>query len=146
MRKLLLEKKAVPVPAFLCLGTGALLLVTTGNVSALLWTYAAGLFHGTQYLAVSLAYYLKERGLPNNMPTSQISSLILQSSALKYLGLVTLIGGFVFLAIPEVCQQFGFDYTLASGAILAAVNCHHFITDSAIWRLRDPQSRKILLA
>jgi hypothetical protein len=30
--------------------------------------------------------------------------------------------------------------------IQACVNFHHFVTDAAVWRLRDPVSRKVLIA
>jgi len=43
-------------------------------------------------------------------------------------------------------MQIGFPFAMMGGLVLACVNYHHFITDAAIWRLKDPRCRKILLA
>jgi hypothetical protein len=35
---------------------------------------------------------------------------------------------------------------MVATVIQACVNFHHFVTDGAVWRLRDKQTREILLA
>jgi hypothetical protein len=63
LAKFLRDKQLIPVPA-LCLivtilGIGA----SAGFANSLIWLYGPPFFHGSQYLAVSLGYYLKEKGL-----------------------------------------------------------------------------------
>ncbi|PWU02139.1 MAG: hypothetical protein C5B53_02065 [Candidatus Melainabacteria bacterium] len=112
----------------------------------MVWFYVPVFFHGSQYLAVSLSYYLKERYLPAHAAPSEISSLIFSPAGVNYLGMVVLVGAFLYVVIPHICQSLGYDYALVAGVVLATVNYHHYITDSAIWKLRDPRCRQILLA
>jgi hypothetical protein len=146
LKNLVVEKKMMPWPALLCISTIALIGFSYGTLSTMVWFYIPVFFHGTQYLAVCLSYYLKERGLPEHTAPSQMSQLVMSPTGLQYLGLVILIGAFLYVAIPHICQSIGYDYALVAGVVLATVNYHHFITDAAIWRLRDPRCRQILLA
>ena len=145
-KKLIFEKKMIPYPAILSISTIALLGFSTGVANTMVWFYVPVFFHGSQYLAVCLSYYIKERNLPEHMAASQIGPLVLSPMGLKYLGTVVLVGAFLYVVIPHVCQSIGYDYALVAGVVLATVNYHHFITDAAIWRLRDPRCRQILLA
>jgi hypothetical protein len=145
-KKFLFEGTMMPYPAILGISTILLLAFSTGTASALVWLYIASFFHGSQYLAVCLSYYIKERNLPEHMAASQISSLVLSPIGLKYLGTVILVSAFLYVVIPHICQSFGYKYMLAAGVVLATVNYHHFITDAAIWRLKDRRCRRILLA
>jgi hypothetical protein len=48
--------------------------------------------------------------------------------------------------VPHFLETFGIKFVIAATCIQACLNFHHFVTDAAIWRLRDPKARKILLA
>ena len=48
--------------------------------NAMFWFFVPGFFHGSQYLAVCLSYYLKERGMPNGMNSWEISKVALGGS------------------------------------------------------------------
>jgi hypothetical protein len=146
LKKLVLERKIMPWPALLCISTLMLLGFAKGIYSLLAWFYVPVFFHGSQYLAVCLSYYLKERGIPQGMIASQIGRMLLQPSALKYMVTVIFVGAFFYIAIPHFFQSIGFDYSLVAAVVLATVNFHHFNTDAAIWRLRDPRCREFLLA
>lgn len=145
-KKLVIEKRMMPYPAIFCIGTIALLGFSTGVANSMVWFYVPVFFHGSQYLAVCLAYYIKERSLPEDQAASRIGSLVMSPVGLKYLGMVVLVGAFLYVVIPHICQSIGYDYSLVAGVVLATVNFHHYITDAAIWRLRDPRCRQILLA
>jgi hypothetical protein len=146
LRKYLTQNKLIPLPSVLCIVTVACLGLSTDMANLMLWLYVPGFFHGSQYIAVCLAYYLKERGMPNGMNSWEISKVALAGPGLKYVGVVVLSGCFFYVGIPHFFNQLGYDYALVAGLVLACVNYHHFITDAAIWRLRDPYCRKILLA
>ncbi|MCC6953194.1 MAG: hypothetical protein IT290_03670 [Deltaproteobacteria bacterium] len=141
LKKLVFERRFPPVPAFLLVATICALGFTSGTANALVWFYVPAFFHGSQYLAVCMAYSLKERGIPardlwKTLPTSLCGT---------YFATVVVTGAFFYIAIPHVFAQLGFDYALIAGLVLAAVNFHHFVTDAAIWKLRDPYCRRILV-
>jgi Mg/Co/Ni transporter MgtE len=136
----------MPWPAMLCLATLVLLGFSSGMVNALAWFYVPVFFHGSQYLAICLSYYIKEKGLPEGMAASEVSSMLLKPKSLQYFATVVFVGAFLYVVIPHFCQSLGFDYALVAGVVLATVNFHHFNTDAAIWRLRDANCREILLA
>ncbi len=146
VRKLIVEKKMLPLPAALLVTTVACLGLSTGSTNSMLWFYMPGFFHGSQYLAVCLAYYLKERGMPQGMNTWDIGKELLSWTALKYVGTVILTGCFFYIGIPHFFMQLGFDYAMIGGLVLGVINYHHFITDAAIWRLKDKHCRDTLLA
>lgn len=146
IRKYFKENKMMPWQAFVLIFTVGCLGMTKDIANTMFWFYVPGFFHGSQYLAVCLAYYLKERGMPEGMNTWEISKIALGAPGLKYVGLVVLSGVFFYVGIPHFFGQIGFNYSVIGGLVLACVNYHHFITDAAIWRLRDPYCRKILLA
>jgi hypothetical protein len=146
LKKFFKERKMVPWPAALCISTLAMLGFSRGTVNALAWFYVPVFFHGSQYIAICLAYYLKERGLPHGMAASELASMLLKPLALKYFVTIVFVGGFLYIVIPHFFQSLGFDYSIVAGVVLATVNFHHFNTDAAIWRLRDARCREILLA
>jgi hypothetical protein len=145
-RKYFKENKLMPWPSLMIVATVAGLGLSQEAANSMFWFYVPGFFHGSQYLAVCMAYYLKERGMPQGMDTWSITKSALGSPGMKYLGLVVLSGCFFYIGIPHFFMQIGFSYSLVAGLVLACVNYHHFVTDAAIWRLRDPRCRKILLA
>ena len=53
---------------------------------------------------------------------------------------------FIYVAMPRLLQEFGFSYTLAFATVFVTINIHHFLTDAAIWKLKDQKVRKVLLA
>jgi hypothetical protein len=146
LKKSIKEKMFIPFPVIMAASTIALICISTGRANALIWFYVPIFFHGTQYLAVCLAHHIKENNLPKWQTTANVGSLFLQTDSLKYLGLVALIGAFLYVVIPSIFQQLGFDYALVGGVVLAVVNYHHFITDAAIWKLNDAKTRQLLLA
>jgi hypothetical protein len=143
--KLVKDRQFIPVPTLMLLATAAAFCLSYGGYNLLLWVLLPGFFHGSQYLAVSLSYYLKERGLTKVLPTSQIVALFRSDTALKYWGVAVMAGSLIYIGIPYFFYQLGCNFTLVAGTVVAVVNFHHYITDAAIWRLRDPKTRKLLV-
>jgi len=144
--KLIKDGQFIPIPTLMLLATAAAFCLSYGSCNLLLWVFLPGFFHGSQYLAVSLGYYLKERGITRVLPTEQIVALFKSDAALKYWGVAIMAGSLIYVGIPYLLYEWGFNFTLVAGTIVAVINFHHYITDAAIWRLRDPRTRKLLVA
>ena len=145
LRKMLLERKAFPLPAVLIVLTILWLGISLGPANGLLWMYVPAFFHGSQYLAVCLTYYVKEREAERGGTVFDIGRLLREQQTLRYLSIVVGTGIALYVAIPYACYELGFDFALSAGLVLAVVNYHHFITDAAIWKLRDSRYKRLLL-
>jgi hypothetical protein len=140
------EKKLPPVPAVMSVVCVAAIGLSAGYANAMFWLWGAAFFHGSQYCTVSLAYYLKEKGLPPGLSAWNISKAMVSPAALKWIGIAILVGTFIYVGIPDFFQHFGYKFVFTATVIQACLNFHHFVTDAAIWRLRDAKCREILIA
>ncbi len=69
-----------------------------------------------------------------------------KKNGLFYWGMVVSAGMVIYVCIPQVLVNYGFDFVATATIIQACINFHHFVSDGAIWRLRDKTCREILLA
>lgn len=149
VRKYVLEKKFLPLPSLALIATILGIGFSTGMANSIIWVYGPAFFHGSQYLAVSLGFYLKEKGLEEGRMREVGQHLLrgfVSPRGLQYWGLVIAAGIFVYVGIPSICQNYGFGFVYVATVVQACINFHHFVTDGAIWRLRDQTCREILLA
>ena len=146
IKKAIFQRQIFPLPAFLLTMTGILIWVFGKEATGTLWLYVPAFYHGSQYLVLSTAYYLKEKGLPEGIPSPKIASALIQPAGMKYFGFLVLVACFLYIAIPRVLEQVGVPIDLSFASIFCAVNFHHFLTDGAIWKLRDKRTREILIA
>ncbi len=149
VRKYILEKKLIPLPTLCLICTILGIGLSTGAANSIVWVYGPPFFHGSQYLAVSLGFYLKEKGMEEGRMSDVGRNLMKEftsGTALKYWAIVIMAGIFVYVGIPNILQNYGFGFVYVATIIQACVNFHHFVTDGAIWRLRDQKCREILLA
>lgn len=144
-RKLIVERQLMPLPAMLMLATGVLIFTVGKEASGFLWLYVPALFHGSQYVVIAGAHYLKEHKQADGLPARDLFKLLQQSSGMRYMGFLLLGAIFLYVGLPRLLQEFGFDYTLCFATVFCVINLHHFLTDSAIWKLRDPKLRKALV-
>ena len=145
LRKYSNERKMLPLPSALILVTTVLMYTCDRNQSLIVWLYIPAFFHGSQYVVISLAHYLKQRGLPTGMRADQIAELAVRSDGLKYLGFLLMGAIVLYIGIPRLLTEFGFNYTHAFATVFCAINLHHFFADQAIWKLRDPALRRNLV-
>lgn len=146
LRKLLTEKKFLPFPVLSMIAVICCFGFAEDRESMLIWFYGPAFFHGSQYLAVTLSYHLKQQGLPEGMPTSQISRLMFGLPGLKYMAIAIAGGIVLYVGIPAVSALFGYDRIMVLGLVFSLLSLHHIITDAAIWRLRDPNCRRLLIS
>jgi hypothetical protein len=137
----------MPWPALMVVATVGVLGLSSGQTNHLLWLYVQAFFHGSQYIAVTLSYRLKEDGLGEGVTTRQIARIAFGTRGRYLMAWAVVTGGFFYIVVPFFFGiQLGFDWALVAGLVLGCVNLHHFITDAAIWRLRDSRCREILMA
>jgi hypothetical protein len=143
------EKKLIPIPTLALILTIMGIGGAAGYANSIVWVYGPAFFHGSQYLAVSLGFYLKEKGLEEGRMAEVGHHLLrefVSKPALRYWGIVISSGLVIYVAIPHFFENYGFTFVMVATVIQACVNFHHFVTDGAVWRLRDKQTREILLA
>lgn len=145
VRKAVKDNQLFPFPALLViLTTAALVWALSRKGVPDLWMYGVIFFHGAQYLAVTTSYFLKERSVTINSTT--VWSALSSSKCLCYLGLLFMIGVFMYLGIPSLFWHLKFDYIRVSAIAVIIYNLQHFATDFAIWRMKDPETRKLLVS
>jgi hypothetical protein len=146
IRRYIRDKTLMPLPC-LTMILGVALLGTINDYGSLIaWLWAPPFLHGAQYCLISLAYYLKEKGLPNGLHTSQISKALLTLPAIKWMAWAIMGGNFIYIVIPHIMADFGFSFMAIVSVVQGCVNFHHFLTDGAIWKLRDQKTRQILIS
>lgn len=133
-----------PLPALVLTGSTLAFLLMSGWFSGLLALYVPAVFHGSQYLAVAASYHLKDGAAPPSH--AGMWAALRSSTGAFYVLLVILGGAFIYVGMPRILEEMGLKFATAMASIFAVVNFHHFLTDRAIWRLRDPRTREILLA
>ena len=112
----------------------ALLVVSNGAwwvvfpyTGAFAW---ATVFHGIQYLAIVLIFYVREQG---GLPGNTRSPLV---HALRFYAMTLALAYALFHALPAGYVALGFAHSESILLVVAVVNIHHFIVDRYIWRVR----------
>lgn len=146
VRKWHRDGKMMPFPAMAQILTVLAIGWSVGMASSMIWTYGPGMFHGSQYLAVSLGFYIKEKGLPEGMLPQEVFRNWFSPRGLKYWAYVIVAGMFIYIFVPHFMMYFGLTFGFVATIIQACVNFHHFVSDAAIWRLRDPRCREVLVS
>ena len=102
LRKFIVEKKSIPLPATLLVALTGVIGLSTGYANAFFWIYGPQFFHGSQYVAVSLAYHLKERHLVKGVTGSQIAKLFFTKDAFRWMAIAMSAGIFIYVGVTEI--------------------------------------------
>lgn len=146
-RKYVVDKVMFPLPGLLTLMTLVILPYFAGEAFFLVWMlFSQHFFHSSQYLVVTTAYYLKERGLPENTSFWEISKMLKTRTFAMYFGIIFSTGFFLAFLFPNFLVDQGATKFLAFAAIYVFINTHHFAVDGLIWKLREPALQKLLIA
>lgn len=141
------DKQLFPWPGLLGVGTGLLTYhLDFAFFGAAFSLFTIAYYHGCQYLVVTTAFYLKERGLPEGLPMAKIGSLLTKPSTLRYFFCLSVGGVILSDLLPRGLSTFGLSAAAAYMAVFATANFHHYFADGLIWKLRDPEVRKLLVA
>ncbi len=144
LRKALKEKMYFPLPALLILFTMFLAAIPSRGTYDIFALYFPGFFHSTQYIALTTFSHLKESGALDGVEPGKIWTKLFSARVFEYWGTLLFIGLGFYLCIPAICVQFGVPFVASAAAIFCAVNFHHFIADSMIWKLKNPELRHLL--
>lgn len=147
VRKYQRDKVMFPIPGLLALMSLIALGFCAGDKFLVIWyLFSTWWFHSCQYLVITSAFYLKERGLPEHLSMTQISKMLLTPTFIRYYLLLFGTGFVVFFLMPNWLVNNGAEKAIALAAVYIAFNLHHYITDALIWKLRDPSIQKLLIA
>lgn len=144
-KKYLRDKQMVPLPAFLTIFACLFTFLPTKHpeFSALVLAY----YHGSQYLVVTSAFYLKERGIPLGMKTRELSKQLLKPHYICYFAAIVILGWIQADIIPRLCHNcLGISEAMAFGTMFCLLNFHHYFTDSLFWKMKDKKVRSLLIA
>jgi hypothetical protein len=145
-KKAITDGQTLPLPACMTIATGILIFTIGQQPSQIVWIFVPAFFHGSQYLVLSAHYHLKRNVEGTNLKSLNLTSLLTQSAGVRYYGFLFISAMFIYVALPRLLQEFGFNFTLAFATVFASVNIHHFLTDGAIWKLKDQKVREILMS
>jgi hypothetical protein len=99
----------------------------------------ATVFHGLQYLAITIAFYLKERAA---LPGRGGSAF---GQGLRFYALSLLLAYAALQCLPLGFHWVGFGVFESVLVVTAAVNVHHFIVDGFIWRFKSGDSNRAVV-
>ncbi len=147
VRKYIREKLVFPLPALLATSSIiGLFYVTLSYKEPMVGLIMTGLYHGSQNFVVALACHLKERGLPDNVPTSKIYCMLFKPYTITYCICIVIGGVLLAVVLPRALTLLSVPLQITLATVFALQGFHHFITESVVWRLRHPEVRKILVA
>ena len=122
---------------------GALMLVTNGvwwfifpPMQAFVW---ATIFHGIQYLAIIVIFHVKDQ---MNRESNRHGMLF---HAVSFYGASLLLGFLLFDWFPRAYILAGVAAGTSVMMTVAAINIHHFIVDSFIWRLKKSDNNRSIV-
>ncbi len=142
------ERRLLPLPAILSIvSVISLTFIARDNFNYLIGVI---FYHASQYLAITYSYYLRELALkraeanPKDPPPG-LRDMFFSRPSLLYYGSILLIGLFITFLLPKGIAYFGISFTLALCVVYSVFNCHHYLADSFIWRIRDEKVRRLLV-
>ncbi|MBU6455709.1 MAG: hypothetical protein KGS72_28320 [Cyanobacteria bacterium REEB67] len=143
VRRLIVSRQMFPLPGILAIISVAAITLSPRNGFYLI---GVTFYHASQYLAITFSYFLKEKALVKNgsVPLSLVPQFFSRNALIYFFGIVAL-GYLTTNTIPVYMIKIGMSDALVMGTVYALLNCHHFLADALIWRIRDPQVRKLLV-
>ena len=145
-RKALVSRQMVPLPAFFLIFTSLFMFTAGLELSGAFFLFTPSFFHAAQYLVVASYYNLKEKGEAKDLAPGEFGRMVLSRANIKYYLKLMLIGSSVFALAPFIITGSGVSFTTAWAAVFICGGFHHFLADSAIWKLKDPAVREKLVS
>ena len=121
-------------------------IFTAGQeVAGVLWIYAPAYYHATQYLAISIAQHMKELSYTGEHEPDRVLRLTGEQTGMDYYVRVMIVATALYVGLPSLLHLFGIPFALAFANVFCVLSLHHFLTDMAIWKLRDPKVHETLI-
>jgi hypothetical protein len=140
---LIFKKQFFPLPALIAIFSVAAVTLSPRNGFYLL---GVTFLHSSQYIAITLAYFLREKSFvrTGHVPRNILPKLV-SWWTVGWFGVIVTLGYIGSIALPEFGIKIGLPDALVLCTVYALLSCHHFLTDAFIWRIRDPQVRRLLV-
>jgi hypothetical protein len=145
VRKYIAQKILIPLPALVLIAT-TIWIFTLGGPDYLLLAFFIGAFyHGSQSWCVTTSFHWKAKGLPQGVSNNTIWKVFWNKSTWKYLALLFIISELIYSVAPRVLAQFGVSVGIAFATMSVIFSGHHFLCDAAVWKLKNPKLRAMLI-
>lgn len=137
------HKQVMPLPALFSIFSVAMVTLSLRNA---FFALGVTFYHASQYLAVTYSYYLKEKAdeAHRSIHGSILREFITPASLL-YLVIISLAGFFIINCLPQGLIKAGLPENTILCILYSYFNCHHFFTDSILWRIRNPKVKEYLV-
>ncbi len=137
------KKQIFPLPALVTIFSVAALTLSQRDAFFLL---GVTFYHASQYLAVTYSYFLKEEAQKEGRTISG-SHLkeFLNLRSLGYIVLLVCAGFMLSIGLPQGMIRNGVTENICLCVLYSMSNCHHFLTDAFVWRIRKKEVRELLV-
>ena len=137
------SKQFLPMPALVSIISVTMLTLSLRNA---FFALGVTFYHASQYLAVTYSYYLKEKAAEQGQPVKgSVLRQFITPASLKYLTIISLAGFFIINCLPQGLVKLGLPENTVLCVLYSYFNCHHFFTDSILWRIKNPKVRDFLV-
>jgi hypothetical protein len=137
------DKQFLPMPALVSIISVAMVTLSLRNA---FFALGVTFYHASQYLAVTYSYYLKEKAEEKGRPVhGNILREFITPASLIYLIVISSTGFFFINCLPQGLIKGGLPETTILCILYSYLNCHHFFTDSILWRIRNPKVKELLV-
>ncbi len=134
-----------PLPALVLLASTVVFYTLTPIMFSLLAYFLAAYYHASQSWCVTTSFYWKNRGLPAGVTYSTIWKVFHKRATWGYFALLMVFTELIFRVLPRIIALGGINLTVCFAAVAVVFSIHHFLSDAAIWKLRNPKFRKMLV-
>lgn len=136
-------KELFPLPAVVTMFSVAALTMSQRDAFFLL---GITFYHASQYLAITYSYFLKEKALEEGR-TLQGSFLkeFLRAHSFGYYTILIFFGFLITMGLPQGLIKNGIPQEVCLCVLYSCFNCHHYLTDAFLWRVRKKEVRELLI-
>lgn len=142
-RRYLLSHEIMPLPAVLAVVSVIALTYLARDT----FYYLIGVYflHSSQYLVIAYSYFIKEQAVKQGiaMPGNGWKLFVSRSSIIYFVCLIAV--GYAMSGTGTILAMFKLPLTLSVVTAWSVYNCHHFLADALIWRIRNDKVKELLI-
>jgi len=136
-------RELFPLPAMFTIFSVAALTLSQRDAFYLL---GITFYHSSQYLAITYSYFLKEEALKEGRKiTGNHLKEFFNGRSLGYLVILIIAGFMLSIGLPQGMIRGGASQNICLCVLYSLYNCHHFLTDALVWRIRNKDVRQLLV-
>ena len=139
------KKQLLPVPAIVLIATTLWVYLLPSDTFLLLVFFIGSFYHGSQSWCITTTFHCKAVGLPEGISNNTIWKVFSTKSIWGYFFLLFVVSELIFTVAPRVLTHFGISLGVAFATMVVVFSTHHFMCDAAIWKLKNPKVRALLI-